>query len=295
MSRESLSIRVLKPGLMTTLQDGGRIGHQAFGVPVSGPMDHAAAQRSNTLVGNAPQTTLMEITIMGPVLEINKACTLALTGGLIQAQFEGQDLPMNQTIHLNHGGILKLGRIHRACRSYLSIAGDWAVKSWLDSSSWFSKSTTPDSWLFKGQLISILKAETSRTILEIQVPALDVKSPVVCLPGPEYGLLSASLLKQFTNQVFQVDPASNRMGYRLTPGLTLDQPLPTLLSSSVLPGTVQLTPSGRLIILLADAQTTGGYHRIAQIPSAQLDRLAQYKPGDAIHFSFSGISKTNLL
>ncbi|MEM6726210.1 MAG: biotin-dependent carboxyltransferase family protein [Bacteroidota bacterium] len=281
---------------MTTIQDLGRVGYQAFGIPVSGPMDHSAASLANVLVNNLPKEPVLEITLIGPEIEFNGSAVLAITGAPIDASLNGKKLDLNRTYLTEKRAVLSIGRVRQGCRTYLAIRGNWQIKKWLNSASWHQKNTTPDSWIQKGQQISIQtdQVNASEELLNsipsgLEIPAMNVKRPISLLRGPEFDLLSQHQINQLRKQVFQIDPMSNRMGYRLNPALNMDQILPSIISSAVIPGTVQLTPSGQLIVLMADAQTTGGYPRIGVVKSEEMDRLGQLRPGDSFFWKIENL------
>ncbi|MEO1436669.1 MAG: biotin-dependent carboxyltransferase family protein [Bacteroidota bacterium] len=280
--RKSTQLIVQKPGLLTLIQDLGRAGNQAFGVPVGGAMDRQSAALANTLVGNPLDAPVLEMTLLGPTFLLQEAATIAFTGGTIEAFADGVPIAPNQMHQLPAESKLRFGRVLKGCRSYLAIQGDWQVQKWLGSGSWHSKTTTPDSWIRKGQILSISSSYPIEQSIPISLPEMDLNYPFRFLEGPEYQLLTPQQVQQLWDTEFTVDPVSNRMGYRLSPNLTMDQVFTPMISSAVLPGTVQLTPSGQLIVLMADAQTTGGYPRIGVIHSEDLDRLGQVRPGGVL-------------
>lgn len=287
---KSIQILVQKPGLFTTIQDRGRAGQQAFGVPVSGAMDQQSASLANKLVGNPIDTPVLEMTLLGPTLLLQTAATMAFAGGHIVALADGQPIAPNQTNQLPSGTVLRFGRVLRGCRAYLAIRGDWEIRNWLGSASWNTLSTTPDSWVRKGQILSILSSSPLEQSMKLSLPEMDLDRPFRMLAGPEFGWLNEKQVQQLRDTTFNLDPVSNRMGYRLSPNLVMDQTFPSMTSSAVLPGTVQLTPSGQLIVLMADAQTTGGYPRIGVVHSEDLDRLGQVRPGDQIRWKLAAQS-----
>ncbi|MEM6724712.1 MAG: biotin-dependent carboxyltransferase family protein [Bacteroidota bacterium] len=280
-----LTIQFLKPGLFTNIQDLGRPGHQEFGVPVSGAMDQQSAQLANEMVGNPTNSPVFEITLLGPTMQFHHSATISFTGGRIEAFADGEPLANYQSHQIRAGTRLRFGRVLTACRTYLAIRGDWQIQRWLGSGSWHDQNTTPDSWIRKDQIMTISNKGPFEQSIQLSAPAINLKHPFRLLSGPEYDLLTLQQIKELETRPFTVEPVSNRMGYRLTPNLVMDQPNPPMLSSGVLPGTVQLTPSGQLIILMADAQTTGGYPRIGIVHSSDIDRLGQVRPGQPIRWT----------
>ena len=161
----------MKAGLQTLVQDTGRIGQQAFGVPIGGVMDKSSARIANWLVGNDPITPVLEITLIGPQIEIEGDCQVALTGADISPVIDGAIVPMYKTLSINSGSKLSFGPLKSGCRAYLAIRGKWMVKKWLNSYSAFllsEKDLTSDSIPKKGSVILI---ETKNSISAREFPA----------------------------------------------------------------------------------------------------------------------------
>lgn len=278
-----------KAGLQSLIVDQGRTSYQAFGVPVSGAMDRKAAQTANELVGNPKNSPLLEMTIIGPTIAISESCQIALTGANLSPQLNGQNIPLYQTIDIQDDATLSFGKCLAGCRAYLAIGGKWQVNKWLDSASAFplQANLTPDSIIQKGSQIAIEPKEFIDK--KISTPILSFSFPIniPVLPGPEFELFSRQNIAHFFSQIYSVHPQSNRMAYRLTPNLSLDHEI-SIISSAIVRGTIQISHAGQAIILMADAQTTGGYPRIANITEKALDIIAQLKANDCIQFSCCG-------
>ncbi len=284
-----ITLRFEKPGLLTTIQDGGRKGYQQYGVPTGGVMDTGASAVANTLVGNKAQSPVLEITFTGPVFQVDNDCQMALTGANISARINDEPLPLYTTVHVPGGSIISFGKLLTGCRAYLAIGGIWKAETWLGS---VSPATVDDPWLTPDSIIR--KGSTLYIQKKDRVSTRKAASPLLLqpgkerairiLPGPEYEAFSFTAKQELRTLVFKVAPQSNRMGYRLEPALSGVNGLPGLISSGVVPGTLQITGNGQPILLLADAPTTGGYHRMANVISEDLDLLAQLKPGDRLRF-----------
>lgn len=293
----AVQVTILKPGVQTTLQDHGRAAYHSFGVPAAGPMDRVAAKLANQLAGNPESNSVMEFTLIGPELEIEGTGILAITGGDFPCTLDGKPIPMNQAIPVAGLSRLKIGRVTRGCRGYLAIAGNWELRQWLDSCSTspqFDSLLTPDSVIAKGKSFRVGNGNQASAGL----PAHNVSSPdnfIQVLAGPEYHRLGRAVIVEFLKKEFIISAQSNRMGYRLkTPLQGYHDPL-EIISSGVVPGTIQLVPSGQLIILMADAQTTGGYPRIANVIWKDQHKLAQMKPGDSLRFQLTSLQEAHQL
>lgn len=284
-----LRLHFLKPGLYTTVQDQGRPGFQEFGVPLSGALDRRSAHLANSLVDNPTDSPVLEITLMGPKIEFEGQGQIALTGGDLGATLNGVACPRYQTIRARTGDILQFGRAHQGCRAYLAVGGQWQLPTWLSSYSAITQNgaqLTPQAIIKKEQIIAIIPKPLSsaRSLVE-KIPQYLAEPTIRVFPGPEFERFSRFCIGTFFSQLFTISPAANRMGYRLKEQLDTFQPQEELISSGIIPGTIQITSAGQPIILLADAQTSGGYYRLANVIEIDMDTIAQLKPGDRLRFS----------
>lgn len=283
---------ITKSGLLTTIQDHGRSGYASFGVPVGGAMDQNAMDIANKLVDNEPNTPVLEMTIMGAKIVFSAATQIAITGANLSPKVNGLGVNLYETIDIENGDILDFGRCQNGCRAYLAIRGKWHVEKWLNSASAAStnvKALTPQSIIKKDSKLIINplnKISKKKYPLEKRV---DYNSPftIRVSPAPEFEEFSRYSIADFFSKRHQITPDSNRMGYRLASSLIDFKPQKELISSGVVPGTIQITNSGQPIILMRDAQTTGGYYRFLNVISEDLNTLAQAKPGDEIQFVWS--------
>jgi len=273
-------IKVIQPGLFTTIQDAGRHGFRNIGIPTSGFMDQESAWAANELVNNNKDESLLEITLTGPTLIFNCNCVISITGGDFNPLINNLPVKMYQSINVRTGDILKLNNTINGARSYIAISGGLNVKSLFGSKSFFSNIS--DSYhLKKGDEIKVSKKSESQ-ILKLDKLKFNLNRFMKVFRGPEYDLLSTNSKKKLFKNEFTIN-TNNRMAYNLEEKLQVD--IKTIISSPVLPGSVQLTPSGKIIILHRDCQTTGGYPRILQLDTNSLNNLSQLKSNDKIKFS----------
>ena len=279
-------IRVLHPGLFTTVQDTGRWGYQRFGIPVAGPMDPVSHRLANLLVGNRPRCATLEVTLAGPRLEFRRDLLLAVCGAEFEAFLDGRAVPGGTVHAVRRGQCVAFGRRRRGARAYIAVAGGFDVPRVLGS-----RATHVGSGMggFRGRALAAGDVLHTGDDVERGVRAGDRRPaparaarPVRVLPGPHddrFGAAGAAALAQAA--------ASDRMGYRLE-GPALRQEGPELLSAAVPLGAVQVPPSGEPIILMADRPTTGGYPRIGTVISADIPVVAQLAPGEAVEFETCG-------
>ncbi|MCB0685605.1 MAG: biotin-dependent carboxyltransferase family protein [Saprospiraceae bacterium] len=281
-----LTMIIVKPGLQTTIQDLGRSGWQEFGVPVSGAMDRRSLRLANLLVGNAVNNPCLEITLLGPEILFDGNGLIAITGANLSPAINDHPIPLHLPIKIYAGDRLSFGKYINGCRSYLAVHGHWLSPRWLNSYSvvpYCDGFPSLPPYIKKNHHISIEYLRLPEKEITIEKQSI-AESIIEVIPGPEFHEFSQESRSQFGNETFEITNQSNRMGYRLKEKLTGPLVTRSLISSGVVPGTIQVTHSGQMIILMADAQTTGGYPRIGVVRSADLDILGQKKPGDTIRF-----------
>ena len=278
MSRD---IKIISSGVLSTIQDLGRYGYRSHGIPLSGAMDQSSAKLANLLVGNDENDALIECTMMGPKIEFHCDTYIAVTGAEVDIYLDDVLQILNTTIPIKTGNILKFGKVHRGCRFYISFASGLNTLNILGSSSTDTVSEIGFPILKRGQELDLFQNNLGRFIVNLS-PLKDTLTPrkIKVYPGPEFQLIEDLDLAQIS---FTIDPSSNRMSYILKANSDVSHSH-EMISSAVLPGTIQLTPRGQFNALMRDAQTTGGYPRILQIDEEDLDYLAQCRGGESISF-----------
>lgn len=294
---KTTTFHFLKTGLQTLIQDQGRVGYQSYGVPVSGTIDKKSAALANELVENPADTPVLEITLLGPKIQIEGDCQIAITGADLSPKINNQAIPIYTTINVKSGDTLTFGAIKNGCRAYLAIRGIWQLSKWLNSYSalpYAGKEATPKSVLQKGQQLVIETSSniTEKSIPEQEQPIYNNSQRIRVLPGPEFEEFSPYTIAYFFSRGYKITNESNRMGYRLDGNLIDFKPKREVISSGIIPGTIQITSSGQPVILMADAQTVGGYYRITNVITADMDKLAQLKPGDEVWFSLIRLAES---
>ncbi|MEW9699738.1 biotin-dependent carboxyltransferase family protein [Paenibacillus sp. SI8] len=307
-----MSFVVVKSGLLTTIQDNGRLGLRKHGVITSGPMDRFAHRTANLLVGNTVNTASMELTLQGAELHAQKDMLLALCGADMEAVLDGQPVPLWRPFVIQSGSVLRMHYAVQGCRVYLAVAGGFDVEPVMGSRSTYMRAGLggfEGRALQQGDILSVGAAEPNgarmfqaigkRGASEgqglLQAPWLvytgrnsDYEDhPVVrIVRGREAAWFTAESMEELLAGSYEVTPHSDRMGYRLGGGeLKLGNGFSSeMISDAVAQGTIQVPPSGQPILLMADCQTTGGYPRIGQVISADLPLVAQIKPGGRIRF-----------
>ena len=271
------------------MQDQGRLGFQHLGVPINGAMDRHSANQANELVGNGINAPLFEITLIGPKVQFSRSGQIAITGANLSPTLNGKVVEMYSTMNISDGDLLEFGQPKVGCRAYIAINGALQVQQWLGSASASASDPstfTPQSLVKTGTTfyVSSQKQGAIKSIPSDQRSKMDVPLKVKVIKGPEFKLFSKKSIDHFFKYWFPISKDSNRMGYRLDKPLPDFNPDVEVISSGIVPGTIQITNSGQPIVLMADAQTSGGYMRIVNILTDDLDKVAQLKPGDLIGF-----------
>ena len=277
-------IKVIQPGFFTTIQDGGRHGYRNIGIPPSGFMDQESAWAANKIVDNDREESLIEITLKGPTLLFNNNCTISITGGDFNPLINGMPIKMYESINVKLGDTLKINNTKNGARCYLAISGGIDVKSIFGSKSFLSN-ISESYYLRKGDEIKI-SDNSNNKILKKNKLKFKLNRSMDVFKGPEFDLLSI----KFKNILFENEftiTSNSRMAYNLDEKAQIG--IKSIISSPVLPGSVQLTPSGKMIILHRDCQTTGGYPRILQLSKSSLNHLSQIKSNEKIKFSLNNL------
>jgi biotin-dependent carboxylase-like uncharacterized protein len=283
------AITVVSPGLFTTVQDLGRWGHQAEGVPVAGAMDADAHQTANALVGNRPQAPTLEVTLMGPELRFEAESVVAVAGADLSATLDGTDLPVNTARACRSGAVLRFGARREGARAYLACAGGFEVPPVLGSAATHVMSGLgglEGRALKAGDRLRLGQCHGGTGLVSGYPPGgnrVAGGARLRVLPGPQDDLFDAAAFETLQRGRYVIAPQSNRMGYRLS-GPSLVAPPGDMISDVTFPGAIQVPSSGQPILLMADRQTIGGYPQIATVISADLPLAGQLAPGDWIEF-----------
>ena len=276
-------IEVLNPGLYTTLQDGGRYGFRSIGVPLSGFMDRASAQFANCLVGNDPNECLIEFVGIPPKLRFKKSTQIAVTGSDQLITVNGVLRDRGEVINIAKGDVLSFSSIKAGWRGYIAFKNGIDSEVSLNSQSQY-KGVTERLKVEKGDMLTLKSKKVNLQHLESHKFKLNFFSSkdVDVYKGPEFELLSQEVKKQLLNLSFTISPSSNRMASLFDEKINGD--ILEIITAPVQPGTVQLTPAGKLIILMRDAQTSGGYSRVFQCSERAISLLSQKRPKEQIVF-----------
>lgn len=302
-------ITVIKPGLQTTVQDGGRIGHYEVGMPPSGAMDKYSYTVSNLLVGNDENAATLEITYMGPVLEFQTDAVIALAGGEIPPKINGEPVPMWEALPIKAGDELSFDFVKQGARVYLAVAGGIDVPLIMESRSTY---TLCGIGGFEGRALEendklaigndrLYPAKVGARIANEFIPTFSKKHEIRVVLGLCSYRLTEESIERFLSIEWSVTPEANRVGYRFK-GERLnfvdrEQPFgagsnPSNVVDLGYPiGSIQVPDGVEPIALLNDAVTGGGYATIATIISTDLNKMGQIKTNETVKFVSVGIEE----
>lgn len=301
-----MSISIVKQGIMDSFQDTGRYGYQHIGINPGGAVDRYAARVVNALVGNSWDEAVLELHFPAAQILFEYDALIALGGADWQPMLNDKPVSLWQPVFVRRNTILQFPQGKSGMRCYMALAGGWDTESWLGSNSTHQlvgkgglkgrKLMTDDKIEYREYHLNwISRVHDEQIMLPLPWkanPGQMYSNPqtLFFIKGKEWEELTETSRYAISSQSFLVRPASDRMGYQLEgPALkrtNQDEMLPSAVSS----GTIQLLPSGQLIILAADHQTTGVYPRIGHIISAHLPKFAQLRPGQAVRFHPADIS-----
>jgi antagonist of KipI len=284
-------VHVVKPGMLTTVQDAGRWGFQSRGVPVGGPMDPVSHRLANALVGNDQGAAALEITLVGPELEFDDERLVAVAGAEFELSLDGRPTPCNAPFIVSAGSHLRFGERGRGARAYLAVSGGIAV--------------TPVFGSRSTHLVSAMGGVGGRALVafdrlplgdpgRVSGMPLAPQSPTVALPdhhatlrvlpGPQVEHFSADALDVLQSAPYAIDQNSDRMGFRLEGPRLAHARGANIISDATPLGVLQVPASGQPILLMADRQTSGGYPKIATVIAADIAVAGQLGPADTISF-----------
>jgi biotin-dependent carboxylase-like uncharacterized protein len=295
------ALRVVSPGLMTTLQDLGRPGFQRLGIPVSGALDPISLRAANAIVGNAAATAALEIAYQGPVLAVEAdSVRVALAGvtapvDILDESGAAQRVPPLTSVQLRRGERLRVGALSGGAVAYLAVEGGFAVEPVLGSRSTYARGGIGGFGgraIAAGDVLPLCNGAAAERE-ERMLPSLDLTRPARfrIVLGPQDDYFKEAAIRTLLEASYTVSPATDRMGMRLEGPLLEHAKGFNIVSDGIGPGAIQVPGNGLPIVLLADRQTTGGYPKVAAVISADLPALGQLTPGAKVAFQAVSIDE----
>ncbi len=301
-NRSGLVLR--RPGLLTTVQDLGRVGYQRFGLSVSGAMDRTALRIGNRLVGNPDGAAGLEVTLQGPEMELNGGALVAITGADLSPSLNGHPLPMWSTFPASPGDLLRFGARRHGCRAYVCFSGGLDVPMVFGSRSTDVRAgiggldgrrlRQGDELRF-GPSPRRFSSSARQQLPFSEQPTYSPCPALRVVRGPHAEQFSSRALTTFLKSRFVVSVNSNRMGYRLDGAPIPHRGSAEMISDATAAGTIQIPAGKQPILLMADCQTTGGYPKLASVITIDMAHAAQLAPGDQTTFTLTTVEAAILL
>lgn len=286
-----MGIRILKGGMLTTVQDLGRTGYQSQGFSVAGVMDVRAFKIANLLLDNPENEAVLEFTLIGPTLEFTSATIIAITGGDFQPKINGDPAPMYTAIYVNKGDILKFASARTGSRGYIAFSSYLDIPVVMGSRCTNMKSKIGG---FKGRKLEAgdyigfrIKRRYLPFFLSRKLEPDDYdqdEATVRVIMGPQDAVFSRQGIETFLSNEYTVTSDFDRMGCRLEGAFIAPKETSDIISDGIAFGSIQVPSHGKPIILLSDRQTTGGYAKIATVISVDIPKIVQRKTDHKIHF-----------
>lgn len=294
-----MSFKILDAGLLSTIQDLGRVGHQSSGISPAGALDYKSAILANQLVGNEPNTALLEMNLKGITFESFVDTTIATAGAPMKVLINQVERPVGRSLSISKGDVIEIGFTNVGMRTYLAVPGGFKVDEILGSAATHLRSKIGG---FKGRALEggdrlDFKGNFSSSfpymVREFQEA---VDSRIRIFPAANYEEFTPEAQKTLVDSAYVIGKNNDRMGMRLEgQGLTTISGDHDILSEPTQIGNVQVPKNGQPIILLSDRQTTGGYTRIASVAKVDLPKLVQMRPGDEVRFEMIDLSEASVL
>ena len=298
------ALKVISAGVHTTIQDLGRHGYQALGVPVSGALDIASHRLANHLVGNLDSAPTLEILYQGPVLEvIADSVRVGIAGGDAEIELMGDGsraLGGWRSILLHRHQIFRVHRLTAAACCYLAVEGGFAIELCLGSASTYVRGGfggLAGRTLQAGDILPLLtEVASDRAELGLRSPPeLGRERPIRVVLGPQQDHFTDAAIQCLLDSQFVVSKSADRMGMRLDGPALKHRDGYNIVSDGIATGAIQVPGSEQPILLLADHQTTGGYPKIATVISADIPVVGRRRPGDSVRFMAVDVAEAERL
>jgi antagonist of KipI len=294
-------LRILDPGPLTTVQDGGRPGQLRYGIPPSGPVDRRAFAIANRLVGNSDDDAALECTLVGPRFEAQAPCAVAVTGASMPITVNGAEASAWRTITLAGGDVVKLGAARAGVRAYVAVTGGIDVPLVLGSRATYirgglggveGRALRRDDVLRLGPA----RGPASRRVVDPQaIPDFRTEPEVRVVLGPQTDRFTDAGVAALLGNPYEMLPQSDRMGARLRGPRIEHARGHDIISDGIPLGAIQVPGDGQPIVLLVDRQSTGGYTKVATVCSFDIGRVGQVKPGQRLRFRAVGVAEAHRL
>ena len=303
-----MGLVIRKPGVLTTVQDGGRFGHQASGFSTNGAMDSLALNKANLLLDNSPNDPALEFVLAGPKLRFTTNTIFSLSGADFHAKLNDAPVERYRAIFAKRGSILEMSAPIEGTYGYLAVAGGGVLVPKIMGSS--STNLKCNFGGFKGRKLKIgdyVETTTTKTDFIPYYESRKIENDdefygfgketieIRVVLGPQDEMFSATGIATFFGNSYKMTGKCDRMGYRLAGPVVETKAGSDIISEGISLGAIQIPNDGNPIVMMADRQTTGGYAKIANVASVDLPKLTQRSQGKQVHFSPIGVEEAQQL
>lgn len=292
-------IKIINPGLFTTIQDRGRWGYQRFGMSVAGAMDHFSLRIGNMLVGNNEYDAALETTLLGPEILFNCDELISITGANMSPKINDIPVPMWTTLFIQAGDKLSFSKLQNGLRSYIAFSRGLDVPEIMGSKSTFIRGSLgghKGRKLNSGDEIPLGDRPIDNTgsyLPKESIPVYSKDNTIRVIFGPQDDYFTDEAKEIFLNSQYTITTEADRMGYRLDGPKIQHREGPDIISDGIVFGSIQVPGHGSPIIMMADRQTTGGYTKIATVITPDLSTLSQIGPGNSMNFKSISIEESH--
>lgn len=293
------TIKIINPGLLTTVQDQGRWGYQRYGMSVAGAMDSFATRTANLLVGNDENEGVLEATFLGPEILFNCDEVISITGANMQPKINDVPVPMWTALLVKMGDKLSFSSAACGIRTYIAFSRGIDVPIIMNSKSTFIRGEIggyEGRKLMKDDMVPLgnrVLAVSGSYLPSAYIPKYNGDNTIRVVMGPQDDYFENKAIDTFLNSEYSITSEADRMGYRLEGPKIQHKDGADIISDGIVFGSVQVPGHGSPIIMMADRQTTGGYAKIGTVITPDLSKLAQMKPGDKINFKVVSIEESH--
>lgn len=292
--------KILNPGLFTTVQDIGRFGYESLGAPTSGAMDIFSFKVANILAGNTIDEPVLEVTLLGPRMEFLSDAFISVTGANMIPLINGKKRPTWSAFPVKKGDVLSFSPMTEGCRAYIAVAGGLKAENVMGSASTYVRGKIGGILgrpLKKGDILELKRDDSAKRkpckVKSDYIPSYKTMVNVRIILGPQDDYFSNDAIEKLLSSTYTLTNESDRMGFRLDGPEIRPIDKYDIITDGLIPGSVQIPGNGKPIIMMKDAQTTGGYVKIANVISIDLPKLAQLKPGDKLRFEKVKLNKAH--
>lgn len=292
-----MALKIINPGLFTTVQDLGRYGYESYGFTPAGVMDYESYYLANALLGNDYNCGVLELTLYGITFEVLHSTSMSSAGAEMELTINEEPFETGTAVDLVKGDIVRFGGVKKGARTYIAFSGGLDLPKELGS---YSTHTRSKMGGYKGRVLKAgdilpVKGKTVEHNFPVITKILTEDTEIRFIPGQQNDRFDSVNKRIFTESEYTLTKDSDRMGCRLEGPAVESADDDDILSEPTQFGSIQVPKNGQPIVLLADRQTAGGYKKIGTVAKVDLPKIAQKKPGEKITFTEVSVDEASQL